>query len=275
MILNVLTIHAQTRTLDSLAVRVLLDENGLDTVSVAAVTHSDSENRIISLDLSGRKILKLSAEIGSITRLKSLVLNNNLLDSLPPELWRLSYLVTLDLSNNHLGHLDSKISGLKNLLFLSVRGNGLTSLPLSLFDLQQLENLLLSKNLLDTLPEEVSNLLFLKYLNVSENQLRTIPLNVAAMAQLDSLDLSGNLITTLPELISELQNTKVNLRDNQLCNLSSTLQAWANQKDPAWMVSQACGLRIWNKTGLGRRPGRPSAQVSIHDVLGRLVFKRP
>lgn len=244
--------YAQTLAQDTLAVRVLLDENALTAVPVSAVATIDSSNRVVALDLSGRKLLKVTSEIGSITRLKSLVLSDNLLDSLPAEIWNLDQLVSLDLSGNHLTSLDARVGLLPNLLFLSLRSNALAALPPALFTLPNLEILLLSRNSLDTLPAGVADLVFLKYLNVSGNHLRGLPDEVAAMNQLDSLDLGGNFLAGLPEVITALTHPKVYLGDNQLCNLSAAVSAWATGKDPAWQSTQTCGIAVRPLSALPR-----------------------
>ncbi len=288
-------VSAQSLALDTLAVRVLLDENSLDTLPVSAVATIDASQRIVSLDLSGRKIVKLTSEIGSITNLKSLVLSNNLIDSLPAEIWNLGQLVSLDASGNRITRLDAHVAQLSNLIFLSLGRNSLPALPPELFTLPNIEYLLLSGNLLDTLPEGVADLVFLKYLNVSGNRLRTVPGAVAAMNQLDSLDLSGNLMTGLPEVITSLIHPKVGLEDNLLCNLSAQVSAWATGKDPAWQATQICGiavrpgaahaggfvLRAWAESGDIRMEFPASAysnpqatyEAALLDAQGRTAYR--
>lgn len=235
-------LSAQTAVQDSLVVRLLLDENGQLNTSVASVSVKDSANRIINLSLNNFKIIKLPTDIGLLTQLKSLVLTNNLLDSLPAALWTLDQLTVLDLSHNKLSTVDSGIGNLKNLVFLSLSANGLKTVPRGIFSLPHLENLFLSHNSIDTLSDSISNLPFLKYLDVANNQIRSLPLSLCAMTQLDTLELAGNLLTALPELITGLTNTNVHLGDNQLCNLSAPVDAWATQKDPTWKTTQACGI---------------------------------
>ncbi|GEM_PF-3293836 len=291
----VLPAAAQDLVQDTLAVRILLDQNGLTGTPVAQVVTIESQ-RVTQLHLANLKLVKLPTQISALDALKYLVLSGNLLDSLPAEIWNLTSLVELDLGGNLLGHLDPRVSKLSNLLLLGLRGNGLTTLPAEIFTLPQLETLLLAGNDLDTLSGDVANLLFMKYLDLSGNQLKGIPYTMAAMDKLDSLDLSSNILETLPDLITEMKaSTKVHLASNRLCNLSSALQAWADGKSPGWLATQVCGapvrpvaarssgpyLRAFaDGDGLrldyaGLRAGSGPREILIRDVSGRVVLRLP
>jgi hypothetical protein len=284
---------AQTYIADTLAIRILLDANGLTTLGVSEVVKTDSANRVVSLNLSGRKLLKVTPEIGAVSELRTLVLSNNLLDSLPATVWSLSHLFTLDLSDNGFKTLDARVGQLDSLLFLGLRGNELVRLPVELFGLQDLETLLIANNALDTLSENVVDLLFLKYFDLSGNALRSIPYTLAAMDQLDSLDLSANVLTDLPDLITELKSTaKVRLGGNRLCNLSGLLEEWATEKDPQYKSTQVCGMAVrpWANQGGGSRfmarmrngtirfdfqnqGSLPEPyEISVRTILGNLVY---
>ncbi len=248
--------RAQDLKEDTLAIRILLDQNGLNTTPVSQVAQIDpAAGRVIALRLSGRNLSVLSSQIGSLDALKYLVLSDNLLDSLPAGIWDLTSLVELDLGGNRIPSLDARVGRLQSLLFLGLRANGLASLPDSLFALPQLETLLLAGNLLDTLPEAVANLAFLKYLDVSGNLLRALPFTMAAMQTLDTLDVSGNVIESLPRTITQLRDaTKVFLDGNRLCDMDASLTAWADAKEPTWQGSQSCGIAIRPRARAARGP---------------------
>jgi hypothetical protein len=288
--------RAQDLRQDTLAVRILLDQNGLTATPVSQVAQIDpAAGRVVALRLGGRNLAALPPQIGSLDALKYLVLSDNLLDSLPEALWDLSDLVELDLGGNRIASLDARIGRLRSLLFLGLRGNGLASLPDSLFELPQLETLLLAQNALDTLPEAVADLAFLGYLDLSGNALRTLPYTLAAMETLDTLDISGNLIESLPGTITQLPAaTRVRLGDNRLCGLDADLAAWADGKDPLWRGSQVCGiairpdaraargpsLRAWAEPGRlrldwsGVDRGKGPCSVILRDASGREVSRR-
>lgn len=281
--------RAQDLAQDTLAVRILLDQNGLTAMPASRVIEIDPKAaRVTALRLADLQLTSLPPQIGALTALKYLVLSGNLLDSLPSAVWGLASLVQLDLGGNRLGALDARVSGLKNLLLLGLRENGLASLPPALFDLPQLETLLLARNALDTLPEAVAELAFLRYLDLSGNQLRTVPFTVAAMDALDSLDLSSNLMTGLPDAIRGLPAAaRVRLGSNRLCALGPELEAWADAEDPAWKATQACGnavrprsahaagpaLRGFRAGGRVRvdwaKPAAAPGELVLRDVSGR------
>lgn len=251
--------RSQTYEQDTLALRIVLDENQIVAPISAIATVEDG--RVTKVDLSRRKVVKLSAQISALTALRSLNLADNLLDSLPGQIWELAGLTQLDVGGNSIGRLDARIGGLKHLLFLGLRSNGLASLPASVFGLEQMETLVLSDNLLDSIPEPVSNLIFLKYLDASGNRLKAIPFIFAAMESLDSLDLRNNRLDGLPDLIRGMRpETSVRLGGNQLCNLSAELQDWANQKDPDWKQLQECGSPVLRAAA--RRSGYRLSRVS-------------
>lgn len=236
--------RAQDLRQDTLAVRILLDQNGLIATPVAQVAEIGA-GRITALRLQGLKLATLPAQIGALDALEYLVLSDNLIDSLPAALWDLDRLVELDLGGNRIASLGAGVGRLKSLLFLGMRANALTALPDSLFALPHLETLLLAGNILDTLPESVANLAFLRYLDLSGNALRALPFTVAAMEALDSLDLTGNEIASLPASITLMPaSARVRLSGNRLCDLGSEQAAWADSKDPAWRGSQVCGSPV-------------------------------
>jgi hypothetical protein len=257
---------------DTLAVRILLDQNGLLDKPVSQVITAEGQ-RVTQLRLSGLGLVSLPPQIGALSALKYLVLSGNLLDSLPAETWSLGNLVELDLGGNRIGMLDARVGGLTKLLFLGLRGNGLTSLPASMFGLPQLEILLLTDNALDSIPEAIADLAFLRYADLSANRLTAVPYTLAAMDALDSLDLSGNLIETLPELITEMKaSTKVRLGANRLCDLSPRLQAWAEGKEPGWFATQACGSPV---RGVSARAAGPFLRAFSDGGFIRLDYAAP
>jgi Leucine-rich repeat (LRR) protein len=296
MLLSASPGRAQDLRQDTLAVRILLDNNGLTATPVAQVVDIDpAEGRVTALRLNGLKLASLPTQIGVLDALKYLVLSDNLLDSLPASLWDLANLVELDLGGNRVTSLSPGISRLKTLLFLGLRANALTALPESLFALPHLETLLLANNGLDTLPETVANLAFLKYLDLSGNALRALPYTLAAMDALDSLDLNGNEIASLPASITLMPATsRVRLGGNRLCDLGSEQTEWANGKDPSWRESQVCGSPIRYRARASRAPSlrafvaggslrldwagteglAGTRRIVLRDVTGREILRR-
>jgi len=78
-----------TYTCDSLAVRAILDSNGIIELPVEAVVRrTGMDGRIGSLILGIPEFGSLPKEIGKLSALEILVIINNQLTSLPPEIRR-------------------------------------------------------------------------------------------------------------------------------------------------------------------------------------------
>jgi len=154
-------IFSQTYSDDSLAVRSILDANGLYTLSVENVSDS-SGGRIVELSLIKKNINIIPSEIGNLTALKILNLCNNYLTVLPPEIGNLNELTELYLSRNNLNLLPPEIGSLSDLIILSIGDNNLTSLTPEIGNLSELKELYLGNNNgnnnITFLPSEIGNL---------------------------------------------------------------------------------------------------------------------
>lgn len=262
-------VQAQTLEVDTLALRLVLDENQV-VAPLSRVARIEG-GRVVAADLSSLALVRLPGEIGLLSALRSLTLADNLLDSLPAALWNLRELVQLDLGGNRIQTLDASVGSLGNLLFLGLRDNALAVLPASLSTLEQLETLILSGNALVTLPESLAELAFLRWLDASENRLASVPFTLAAMDGLDSLDLSRNRLEALPPALQALPATvRIRLGGNLLCALPPEQAAWASSRDPAWLSTQQCGSPV------RRVPTRRVSPLSAYQALpGGLRVRLP
>ena len=95
------------------------------TAAIAEAQHDGS----IFLRLSGEGLESLPPEIGNLTGLEDLYLDDNQLTELPREIGNLTHLKALILRSNQLTSLPSEISNLTHLEWLSVSNNQLTELP--------------------------------------------------------------------------------------------------------------------------------------------------
>ncbi|BCL37533.1 COR domain-containing protein [Nostoc sp. MS1] len=186
-----------------------------------------------TLDLSGKGLTTLPAEIGQLTNLSSLDLSENKLTTLPAEIGQLTNLSRLDLRGNQLTTLPAEIGQLTNLSSLDLRGNQLTTLPAEIGQLTNLSSLDLRGNQLTTLPAEIGQLTNLSTLDLRDNQLTTLPAVIGQLTNLRGLDLSGNQLTTLPAVIGQLTNLRgLDLSGNQL----TTLPAEIGQLTSLWWL---------------------------------------
>lgn len=208
---------------DTLAVRAILDSNGLDTIPVHSVTDS-SNGRISSLYLRFRNLTFLPLEIGNLTALEILYIPENKLTSLPPE-----------------------ISNLNNLLAIWLDNNNLSYIPIEIFNIISLKLLYIPNNNLTSLPSEIEKLTNLILLDVKENDLSNLPPELGNMANLQDLYLQHNNLTTLPDSIVKLTPTGIDsleygldLGYNKLDtnNLSDIIKAWADRWDHDWRNTQ-------------------------------------
>ena len=74
---------AQSYKEDSLAVQAILDANGLSSISVDSVTGTGLGNRIDSLGLGSQNMTTIPDQIGNLTELLYLKLNDNKLPTIP------------------------------------------------------------------------------------------------------------------------------------------------------------------------------------------------
>jgi hypothetical protein len=137
------------------------------------------------LDLGGKGLDELPAEIGTLTELLALDLTRNRLTTLPAEIGRLAKLEELILSENRLVELPAEIGQLANLQILWLDGNKL-----------------------ETLPAEIGGLSELRHLQIQENALVKLPPEIGKLKNLRRLWLQHNALTSLPKELSELKNLR-------------------------------------------------------------------
>lgn len=151
-------------------------------------THFATENfrfddqRVRALDLRHKQLEQLRLP-GRLPELEVLLLGDNQLRSLPPEIFQLKQLKTLDLAVNYLNYL-----------------------PPEMGNFEGLESLFLHFNNLSAIPESVSSLKNLKTLDLSDNQIETLPSSLLSLQRLQFLDLSNNSLSEESlEIIFKLQ----------------------------------------------------------------------
>ncbi|MBD2409854.1 GTPase [Nostoc calcicola FACHB-389] len=183
-----------------------------------------ARDKVTELDLSGRGLTTLPAEIGRLTNLRSLDLRSNQLSSLPGEIVQLINLQSLNLRSNRLSILPGEIVQLTNLQFLDLSKNKLSSLPGEIVQLTNLQSLDLSKNKLSSLPGEIVQLTNLQSLDISENKLSSLPGKFRQLTNLQYFYLSFNQLSNLPVEFGQLTNLQyLYLSFNQLSSLPAEI----------------------------------------------------
>jgi len=174
----------------------------------------------------------LPPEIGLLTNLERLYLEDNQLTTLPPELFQLTT-------------LPPEIGQLTNLQRLDLEDNQLTSLPPEIGQLTRLQTLWLDKNQLTSLPAEIGQLTNLAWLGLDGNKLTSLPAEIGQLTTLRHLYLERNQLTSLPAEIGQLTNLKeLRLKGNQLTKLEN------KKLLPLASRQTAAGLNTGDATGL-------------------------
>ena len=164
------------------------------------------DGRVVELKLHGLELSgALPAEIGQLTSLTELVLNDNQLTSVPAEIGQLTSLVALRLYENELTSVPAEIGQLTSLEELFLNGNQLTSVPAEIGQLTSLRWLHLNGNQLTSVPAEIGQLTSLEKLWLYSNQLTSVPAEIGQLTSLERLGLSDNQLTRLPGAINHLR----------------------------------------------------------------------
>jgi small GTP-binding protein len=181
------------------------------------------------LDLAGKGINSLPAEIGQLTNLELLDLSGNQLTSVPKELGQLENLTTLVLSGNKLTSVPKEMGQLTNLKTLYLFYNQLTSVPKELGRLTNLKMLWLHDNQLTSVPKELGRLTTLTGLWLHKNKLTSVPKELGQLKNLEWLYLDGNKLTSVPKELGQLTNLKrLDLHENQLTSVPKELGQLTN-----------------------------------------------
>jgi leucine-rich repeat protein SHOC2 len=164
--------------------------------------------QIRKLSLIYSKTPEVPTGIGALKNLEELNLHGGF-RLLPPEIGALSALRILRLDQNALTELPSTLAHLSRLERLYVAQNQLRSLPNGLAALTALRSLDLTWNKLETLPDDLGPFMALTYLSVQRNRLQTLPAVLLQAPQLKNLYLNDNPWMFLPDLsaLTELEGS--------------------------------------------------------------------
>jgi Leucine-rich repeat (LRR) protein len=196
------------------------------------------------LNLSYNGLTILPAGIGTFANLKELNISYQTtspvryqttytLTNLPDEIGNITSLEKLELQNNAIEEIPTTINGLTSLIELRLEGNELTSLPTTIGGLTSLETLYLSQqsynNKITSLPEEIGDLANLKELyvenmssyenNVTTYHLKSLPTTMNQLLNLEVLEASSNGIEGLVDLTNLTKLKRLQLNNNKITDL--------------------------------------------------------
>ena len=190
-------------------------------VTELALRHSDSSGDPINNILSIHGTLP--AELGNLTAMERLLLDNNILiGNIPTELGNLTNLTDLYLYQNKLtGTIPTELGSLTDMIDLDLKDNQLTgTIPTQLGNLADLEYLYLADNRLSgSIPTQLGSLANLDELNLRNNLLSgTIPQQFSGLTSISFLQLDNNRLTgSIPSQLGSLSNTLRNNNGLDIC----------------------------------------------------------
>jgi hypothetical protein len=142
-----------------------------NNISKSVIPNSQLKLQHLSELKLSSKYLKLPNEIGNLTALFILDLQNCEYIQLPPTINKLQNLTLLNLENSVGVSIPNQLGSLKNLNHLNIAGTGMDTVPKTICDLPNLQHLDISRNQINILPSEITKLTNLKtfYLNGNKN----------------------------------------------------------------------------------------------------------
>ncbi|KAE8599224.1 hypothetical protein XENTR_v10017106 [Xenopus tropicalis] len=196
------------------------------------------------LHLGNNHFEKVPEEIKYLKSLERLHLFGNRITEVPAAVFDgLGNLLFLNLNNNLLEHLPREIYKLERLEMLSINHNHLKGVPKELCLLQNIKELHLADNQLDSLPDEMGYLTNLKELRLSRNQLTGLPEGICKLIKLKILDVAGNYIRSFPSAMHKVPLTELYCEENPLLE---KLPVFASQQEEILTLKEITARLILN-----------------------------
>lgn len=163
-------------------------------------------------------------------------MGNNLQDSIPPSIGKLTALKELSLNYNYITSIPREIGSLKLLEKISMRNNQLKGVPSEITALKSLQVLDLSGNYISSLPDSLGSLEGLRFLTLENNKLSEVPSSLGNLKHLDALVIAGNLLHAIPSFISKINSLRVlqtgvnpiTAIPSEIAHMDSLRELWVN-----------------------------------------------
>ena len=175
------------------------------------------------LKVSNNQLLELPEELGILTRLKKLFLNENSLQFLSRNIFsKMIGLEEIYLYKNQLEDIcDSSSSifdNMKHLKFLDIHSNHLTIFNI-FTEMPMLDSLLLSYNQIQQI-NGIDKLNNLTNLDLNNNKISEFPLDILKLKKLSTLNLQNNDLNSIPNTLGLMNNLiRLNIEGNPLKRL--------------------------------------------------------
>lgn len=160
---------------------------------------NDGEDHAFKLVLYGRELETLSPDLGKLTYLQTLDVAQNQLSELPVELSELYYLQGFYANGNRLTAFPDQLLLLPILSSMDLSENQIGSIPGEIMIMDQLTRLSMNENMLTSIPGQLYELNKLTILELGGNGLKKIPVGIDKLHELKKLDLSKNQLTAIPK----------------------------------------------------------------------------
>lgn len=174
-------------------------------------------DKITSLNISFCHIRHTIPQIGKLFNLRMLDCSNNLLETLPIDMYKLKNLTHLYCNFNMIKKMSDQIGDLKRLETFDFSYNLLTEIPSQIGNNISLRNLIGNCNNIRQIPKEIGKINKLTLLKLRQNHLTSLPFEIGKLINLVVLDCSENKISVIPWSIKELKKLQeLNLGNNKL-----------------------------------------------------------
>ncbi|QEE14788.2 leucine-rich repeat domain-containing protein [Promethearchaeum syntrophicum] len=186
---------------------------------------------IVALGIRGHlknnfnRIDKLPENIGNLTNLEYLTIENQNISELPPSFSKLTNLIRIHIDSIKLKSIDLPFQHFSKLQILYITYCGLSELPMNIEKIPNLKKLSLNGNPIKTIPKRLGKLLSLNELTISECSISTLPKTLKNLTDLSKLVIFKNRFESIPDFISIFPNLiKLSFFDNPLRSLSNIPQ---------------------------------------------------
>jgi len=182
-------------------------------------------SKLKTLNLKHNGIQSFPIELCELSLLRVLVLSDNLLIEIPQEIETLANLRELHLSNCGItaGRIAPAVKSLLHLSTLDLSWNALTELPKEIGQLQ-LREIYLQHNKLNPFPTSVLGITTLSKLSIADNDFRSVPPEISHLKSLQYLNLSQNRLEGLPKEMGSLNELQIlHLEYNYITHLPQEL----------------------------------------------------
>lgn len=215
---------------DSVAVRSILDKNGLSSIAVSDVSDS-TDGRIIALYLSSLSLKTIPDCIGTLTELRMLKIEKNGLQQLPKTIVSCKRLHEINCSFNKLSSFLSSKDTLPEIYSANFDNNNFISIPEALLRSSTLQQLSMKNNKV----VDISNAIActtLTYLYLDNNSIRSLPQAFGSLTNLEVFAVNGNQLNFLPVSIGQCQRLrKLDCTANRIKALPEELFACRKMTD--------------------------------------------